>query len=163
MSTSKKLQQAARATLRTVHSSPATRAATVPDAPLNLPPIFDIFDVPVGLRASGAFAREHAKPRTSSSCSPSLSRPMPPRAPQTLVFEGPACRRPVVRSPHDLPPPTYAPSHVVTMFDGPAHSGGRFQRRSHSERKSNPPSRTKVQLAMGAVAATAVAVGVVHS
>ncbi|KAJ7090995.1 hypothetical protein C8R44DRAFT_990595 [Mycena epipterygia] len=178
MSTSKMSQQATSAvraaahSMRNVHSSSAARATAVMDTPpLTIPPIFDIFDVPVTLRASRTFTLEHAKkPRAPSSASTSSSSQhsplMPTSLPNPLVFEGPAGRRPVVRTHHELTQQrsvSYAPqgvAPVVTMFDGPAHSGGR---QWQGPQRSTPPNGRNIQLAMGAAAATALTFGVVNS
>ncbi|KAJ7246113.1 hypothetical protein B0H12DRAFT_1126817 [Mycena haematopus] len=151
--------------------------------------MFDIFDVPVRLRRSGApeqparATRSHA----TSSLSGCALNPMGPTSlPNPLVFEGPAGRRPVVRR-HDLTVSAYAPQHgsepLITVFDGPAHSGGRTRSPRASAqlgRKSvrvlvatgptlltrsaqTPSDERKIQLAMGAAAATAVTLAAAKS
>jgi hypothetical protein len=131
--------RAASQSLRSIHSSAAVRAAVAADGSVTLPPMFDIFDVPVRLRKSAAPAPEQS--RRHATPSPSLSgralNPMatPTSLPHPLVFEGPAGRRPVMRRHHEIPQhrvSAYAPQRgsepVITIFDGPAHSGGRTQR-----------------------------------
>lgn len=144
MSTSKMTQHTVRAAAhssRSMHSSSAARAAAA-DVRF-APPILDIFDVPVRLRHSGAPAPrpEQAKPPQGASSFALSGRalnpwPTPTSLPNPLVFEGPAGRRPVMRQHHELPQhraSSFAPRRgqsqgsepAITMFDGPAHSGGR--------------------------------------
>ncbi|KAJ6545496.1 hypothetical protein B0H19DRAFT_1167837 [Mycena capillaripes] len=147
MSTSKMSQHTVRVasqSLRNVHSSSATRAAAA-EVPLTFPPTLDIFDVPVrlrqqsGVRAPALEQARQARPshgQAAASLSPrSLNPRTPTSLPNPLVFEGPAGRRPVMGN-HDEfmehRASSYAPRQgsepVVTIFDGPAHSGGRSQR-----------------------------------
>ncbi|KAF8164651.1 hypothetical protein K438DRAFT_1984574 [Mycena galopus ATCC 62051] len=155
--------------LRNVHSSSPARAAMA-DVPVTLPPIFDIFDVPVRLRKDSRVsepARQSHPRETSSLSGRALNpRPTPTSLPKPLVFDGPAGRRPVVRQHHERAS-SYVPRHgaepVITMFDGPARSGGRTQRPETSGRKSAAPERRNIQLGMGAAAATAVTFAVAQS
>ncbi|KAJ6462601.1 hypothetical protein C8R45DRAFT_527856 [Mycena sanguinolenta] len=160
---------------RSVHSS-AVRAAAAVDVPMAvlLPPMFDIFDVPVELRrtrstSASKHAPRAARPRPFSPSSHTLNPRTQTSLPHPLVFEGPAGRRPVVRRHHETTVAAYAPQHgsepVVTLFDGPAHSGGRKQRPSGSAhaQSAKPADGRPFHLAMGAVAATALTLGVAHS
>lgn len=144
MSASKLPQKAARTLAqRAVHSSPASRAtAAIPTdacAALTLPPIFDIFDVPAGLHASGAFAREQTARSPPPRRSP--SSPRPTLLPNALVFDGPAGRRPAVRSHHALAQPGHA-AHLgaaVTLFDGPARQRQPRRPQPHLDLRARPP------------------------
>ncbi|KAF7367064.1 hypothetical protein MSAN_00965800 [Mycena sanguinolenta] len=168
--------RAAAQSLRGVHSS-AVRAAAAVDVPISveLSPMFDIFDVPVRLRRTRSGAEEHTAPaaRPYSPGGRALNPMTPTSLPNPLVFEGPAGRRPVVRRRNETIVAAYAPQHgsepVVTVFDGPARSGGRRQRplgsvqaQSGGESKPPPDSRT-IRLAVGAaVTATMVTLSVAH-
>ncbi|KAF7328191.1 hypothetical protein MVEN_02576800 [Mycena venus] len=156
---------------RNVHSSSAVRA-TMADVPVTLPPIFDIFDVPVRLRKTSPASEpaRQPRPRETSSLSGRALNPMPTPTslPNPLVFEGPAGRRPVARQHHErASASSYAPRHgaepVITIFDGPARSGGRTQRPQTLGSKSTVPKGRNLRLAMGAAAATAVTFAVAHS
>ncbi|KAJ7140618.1 hypothetical protein C8R44DRAFT_236571 [Mycena epipterygia] len=127
--------RAAAHSLRSVHSSSSSRATAVEPPSLTIPPIFDIFDVPAGLHASGAFTLAHARrPAPRAPAASSVAHRPPTSLPNPLVFEGPSGRSPVVRSHHELAqqqPVPYVARHgtepVVTMFEGPAYSRRRVQ------------------------------------
>ncbi|KAJ6496072.1 hypothetical protein C8R45DRAFT_984893 [Mycena sanguinolenta] len=129
--------RAAAQSLRNVHSSAVRAAAAVDIDVVVLPPMFDIFDVPVRLRRTPSSAGEQpARPQSSPSrhaftLTPTRSPTTSTSLPHPLVFDGPAGRRPVVRRHHDTGVAAYAPQHgsepMVTIFDGPAHCGGRRQ------------------------------------
>ncbi|KAJ6471076.1 hypothetical protein C8R47DRAFT_1222302 [Mycena vitilis] len=177
MSTAKMSHQTARA-LRTVHSSSVARAAAM-EASFAMSPTLDIFDAPVRLRQTSASQRP-AQPLSPHTMKPRA--PTPPRTslPNPLVFAGPAGRRPVLGTHHDLelalshsPRHADSPKPVITMFDGPAYSGGRpmstaagssSSRGGRGARTIPPVNGKKIgHLALSAAAATAVTLAVAHS
>ncbi|KAJ7210911.1 hypothetical protein GGX14DRAFT_565499 [Mycena pura] len=181
-SASAKLPLYAAAAARALHASATRRAAT-----LDVPPIFDIFNVPprLALRAEHRTPRPHARaaaprgplhPRVPDRLP--LPHSLPTSLPDPLVFDGPARRRPVVRTHQELAQQEqrhpvaalYAPDAVVTMFDGPAHSRRHSQwQRPLAYQSSTPHGRShrnglhNLQLTAAAAAATVFTFGVANS
>ncbi|KAJ7629057.1 hypothetical protein FB45DRAFT_919899 [Roridomyces roridus] len=153
-----------------IHSSSATRAAALAIPPLpiplsipavTLPPMLDIFDVPHRLvrRRETKLTMTPAPPRNVTASSPAAS--VVTSLPTPLVFEGPAGRRPIRRSHHELA--SFAGSGVVTMFDGPAHSGGRREPLSGTRQHRRKQTPTNMGYLVGAATAATFALGVSHS
>ncbi|KAJ6460029.1 hypothetical protein C8R47DRAFT_1161405 [Mycena vitilis] len=178
MSTAKMSHQTARA-LRTVHSSSVARAAAMESSFGMSSPTVDIFDAPVRLRQTPASQRP-AKPLSPLSMQPRTPTERRTSLPDPLVFAGPAGRRPVLGTHHDLELAlSHSPRHadasklVVTMFDGPAYSGGRpratlsgsSSSRGGDGANSAPPNKRKKlgPLALSAGAASAVTLAVANS
>ncbi|KAJ7776014.1 hypothetical protein DFH07DRAFT_73793 [Mycena maculata] len=172
--------RAATHSLRSVHSSSTTRAASAIETPLALAPIVDIFDASARLCDSHTRRPHASSPSTSGRNSLNPIPTMHTSLPNPLVFEGPSGRRPVVRSHHELSQQWGPPfgsrkgsdagaAPAVTMFDGPAHSGGWPQAPTPSQKGTQKsggkqmPDGRNVQLALGAATATAVTFRVAHS
>ncbi|KAJ7246114.1 hypothetical protein B0H12DRAFT_1126818 [Mycena haematopus] len=120
--------RAAALALRNVHSS-AARTATAgpfPHPPFNPPP---------------SYTPQPDKLTPLRPAAVSASTPPPTSLPNPLVFEGPSGRRPVVRNHHELmqqrPVLRAGSDPVVTIFEGPTHSGRQWRRPvSKSDAKS---------------------------